>query len=392
MQPVHKTNVSDAPLNNGGRDESVQNKDCQNEPLLDITAAALRQRRGTVPLLIVVTGLLSQLALAAVEPAAEEAPSFLASGLLMAVGILALAALGVTVVTRWSSKQDHMNEMVCFCMGFLIDSDRVPEGQAAAKALGRFNDPRAILVLLDVVNDQQADETLRKTAADALSVLGSDYRKYKQVIDELMSASEQRDDARLIEILTLNFEKSGAEYVQSAYVIGRCYVRQGHYADAKEWFRVAAVRNDVTPFYGDQIRQLVVECDRRLFAKGDELFKSSDYHQARERYSAASHGLSDEENLRYSGFLRLACVYCKLGDYDAADQAVLLALKKDQKTEMSLLLNKLLQQVLDGHHSRASPQRQRVVSEIDNLTTEIMKKLYVATTDQTGGKTQPPNG
>jgi len=312
--------------------------------------------------------------------------------LLIVIGILALTALVVTVVTRWSSKQDHMNEMVSFCMRFLIDSRRASEGREAAMALGQAKDPRAIMVLLDVVNDQQADQTVRKAAADALSAMSTDYRKYKQVIAELISASELQDHSRLIEILTINFEKSGAGYVQTAHVIGRAYLRQEHYADAKEWFRIAKTRNIITPFYGNQIQQLIVECDQRLIAKGDELFKSGEYHQARERYSAASHGLSNEESLRYSEFLRLACVYCKLGDYDAADQAGLHALKNGQETDMSLALNKLLQQLLDRNHPRSAQQRERIVSEIDNLATEIMEKLCVQTTDEAGEQAQPSIG
>jgi len=59
---------------------------------------------------------------------------------------------------------------------------------------------------------------------------------------------------------------------------------------------------------------------------------------------------------------------------------------------MSLVLNKLLQQVLDRDHPRSAQQRERVVSELDSLATEIMEKLYVPTTDQTGKTTQPPTG
>lgn len=370
----------------------MNTKDRWNQRFLEIAADARSQGGGTISLLIFATSLLPRLAPAVVEPAAEEASSFFTQGLLIVIGISALAALVVTVVTKWSRKQDHLNEMVAFCMRFLVDSRQASEGCEAATALGRAKDPRAILVLLDVVNDQQADQTVRKAAAKALSAVSTGYRKYKQVISELISASETQDNSRLIEILTLNFEKSGAGYVQSAHAIGCAYMRQGHYADAKEWFRIAETRNNITPFYGNQIRRLIFKCDQRLFTKGDELFKLGEYHQARERYSAASHGLSDVESLLYSSFLRLACVYCKLGAYDAADQAGLHALKNGQETDMSLALNKLLQQVLDLEHPRSTQQHQRVVSEIDNLATEIMEKLYVRTTNKAGGEAQPPTG
>ena len=309
------------------------------------------------------------------ESAAEETTSFLAPGVLIAIGILALAALAVTAVTWWSTKQDHMQEMVSFCMRFLIDSRHASEGCEAAMALGRARDPRAILVLLDVATDEQAEETVRKAATDALDTMAPGYRKYKQLINELRSAGEQHNHPRLIDLLIEGFEKRGSKYVQTAYLVGRAYMRQGHYADAKEWFRIAEVRNRHTPFYGNQIRRLIVESDRRLFAKGDELFQSGRYHEAKERYSAASHGLSEEESTHYSVFLRLACTYCKLGDYEDADQAVLQALKYGQETDLSLALNKLLQQVLDQDNPKPPQLRRRVAGEIDDLATAIMGKL-----------------
>ena len=316
------------------------------------------------------------LAAAAAEPAPQEPSSALVKGLLIALLFLGTTGLLVMAVTVWSRKQDHINEMMAFCMRYLIDFNRVAEGREAAMALGRARDPGALLVLLDVLNDEEAPESLRTAAGNALDEMSVRYRKYKKLIDELKSVSERGDHAKLIRILPRNFERRGQRYVQTAYLIGRAYERQGHYADAKEWFRVAEFRNKKTPLYGDQITRLIAKCNERLFARGDTLFKSANFLEARERYSAASHGLTQEDTRQYSAFLRLACVYCMLRDYEDADQAVLQDLKTGQKTELSLALNKLLQEALGNRDAEPEEERNRVTGEIDRLVTRIMSSLF----------------
>ena len=362
------------------------------EPCAKQRATPRSQAGVSMPLLVSAWALLPRLAPAALAPAADEASTFFAEGLLIALAVLGIAAVGVTAVARWSRKQDHIKEMVSFCMRYLIDVHREAEGREAATALGRAKDPRAILVLVDVVTDEQAKETVRKAAADALDTMAGGSRKYKQLINQLKSAGDQQDHPRLIELLIENFEKRGNKHVQTAYVVGRSYMRQGHYADAKEWFRIAELRNRRTPFYGNQIKRLIIDCDQRLFAKGDELFKSGKYYEAKERYSAASHGLSEAESTRYSVFLRLACAYCKLGDYEDADQAVLQALKYGQETDMSLSLTKLLQQVRDQENPKPAQLRQRVVQDIDDLANGIMAKLHAQETNTPGKAALPDAG
>jgi hypothetical protein len=80
-------------------------------------------------------------------------------------------------------------------------------------------------------------------------------------------------------------------------------------------------------------------------------------------------------------------VYCKLSDYEDADQAVLQALKYGQQTDMSLSLNKLLQKVLDQKTSKSGEERRRLVAKIDAVVAEIMDKLYAAQLklNETGG-------
>lgn len=339
---------------------------------------ATPRRRGgmSIPALILTSALLSRLAPAAAVPAPDDSSVLFVNGLLIALGIFVITALMVSGVAMWSRRQDHINEMMSFCMRYLIDFNRVTEGREAAAALGRARDPQALLVLLDVANDEEAADIVRKAAGDALNEMAGRYRKYKKVIDEIKSASEQRDHPRLIEILTRNFEKGEKKYVQAAYVVGREYMREGHYADAKEWLHIAELRNRKSSLYGNEIRKRIAECNARLYAKGDMLFEAGKFYEARERYSAASHDLSEEESKRYSAFLRLACVYCKLGDYVNADQSVLLALKHGQGTDMSLSLNKLLQGLLEHDTEKPAEERQRVAGRLDNLVTEIMEKLY----------------
>jgi tetratricopeptide (TPR) repeat protein len=314
----------------------------------------------------------------AAEPAPDESSGFALKGLLLALGVFGIAALGITGVVRWGRRQDQITDMMSFCMRYLIDFQRVAEGREAAAALGRTRDPQALLVLVDVINDEAASDVVRKAARDALTDMGGRYRKFKKVINELKSASEQRDHSRLIDTLMRTFETGEKRYAPSAYIIGREYMRAGHYADAKDWFHIAEFRNQKISLYGDQIGGLIAECNERLFAKGDTLFKSGKYYDARERYSAASRELSEQENKKYSGFLRLACVYCKLSDYEDADQAVLQALKYGQQTDMSLSLNKLLQKVLDQKTSKSGEERRRLVAKIDAVVAEIMDKLYAA--------------
>jgi tetratricopeptide (TPR) repeat protein len=200
-------------------------------------------------------------------------------------------------------------------------------------------------------------------------------RKLREVIENAKSAGEKGDHNELIRILTEHFERQGTGYAQSAFLIGRAYLRLDHVADAKEWFRVAERRNRKAALYGGRIRTLIDESNRRLFAIGDEQFASGDYHAARERYAAASHGLSDDESRRNSAFVRLACSYCMLGNYRDAEQALLQALRHGQNTDSALALSQLLQQLLDRQSPPSNERHQQLKARIQDEAAAVIRRI-----------------
>ncbi len=296
-------------------------------------------------------------------------------GVMIALGLLALAGIGVTTLVLWGRKQDQIGEMALFGMRYLLDFERVAEGAKAAKELGRSGDPEAFLVLLDVFQDEAAPDPVRGAAGEALADMSRRSRKLAKVIEKAKSASEKGDHNELIRILTDNFEREGTGYVQSAYLIGRAYLRLDHLADAKEWFRVAERRNRKAALYGGRIRTLIDESNRRLFAIADEQFASGDYQTARERYAAASHGLSGDESRRNSAFVRLACAYCMLGDYRDAEQALLQALQHGQNTDSALALSQLLQQLLDRQSPPSEERHHQLTARIRDEATAVMGRI-----------------
>ena len=334
---------------------------------------------------LVLFAFLSPDLLAATEPgggraAAENDNSNLVLALSFGLALLILTVLVVGGLTLWSKKQDEINHMMFFCIRYLIDSQNQAERYKAAKALGRAKEPGALLILLDVVIDEQGDEEVRDCAATALMEMGQKYRKYRKVIKDLTSALEDTDHQKIIDVLISSFEGEGKKYVQTAYVIGREYMRLGNFADAREWLHVAAFRNRKTPTYGNQIKELAYMCNRQLFAEGDRSFKAGCYHDAKAHYAVASHNLEDEEKKRFSSYLRQACAYCKLEDYQDAAQALLQALQHHHETDLTLTLNKLLQKILDqGEEARLTErEREQLDTEIDECVSGIMKKLTIS--------------
>ncbi len=315
-------------------------------------------------------------------PAAVEADdSTVIMAVLFGLALVVLAALVVGGLVLWGKKQDDTKHMMSFCIKYLIDTQDETERCNAATALGDANEPGALLVLLDATSDENAEDSVREAAAAALSVMGQKYRKFRKVIKNLTSAVEDADHQKIIDILSSNFEGKGKKYVQTAYVISREYMRLGNYTDAREWIRVAAFRNRKNHTYGKQIRKLADTCNERLFGEGDRLFNTGYYHDAKAQYAVASHGLGDAEKKRFASYLREACVYCKLEDYQDADQALLQALQHHHETDSTLTLNKLLQKLLDQSESArlTEQEREQLNAQIDECVSDIMRKLTLAT-------------
>ena len=299
---------------------------------------------------------------------------------LFVVTLILLSGLIIGGLVLWGKKQDDIIHMMSFCIKFLIDTQDEAERCEAAKALGGATDPGALLVLVDVINDDQAEESVREAALAALQEMGLKYRKYRKTIDDLIAATQAQDHQMVIDILTSEFEGKSKKYVQTPYVIGREFMRLGNHGDAREWLHVAEYRNRKTPTYGYQIKALIDVCNEHLFAEGDRLFKARLYHEAKAQYAVASHSLGDEDKKRFASYLREACVYSKLNDYIDAYQALLQALQHHHETDMTLTLNKLIQKVLDKSKdpTELAQELEQLETEIDECVSDIMKRLTQA--------------
>ena len=183
-------------------------------------------------------------------PAAEtlpEEPSSVMPFLVVGVATIVVGVLLITGLTLWSRKQDEISNMTYFCIDFLINTRNETERYRAAKELGQVKNPGALLVLIDVINNEFAEESIRKAAGDALLEMSQKDRRFKKVIRELLAATEDKDHERIVELLKTHFEHEEKTYVQSAYVIGRELIRLKEYADAREWLHIAEVRNRTFP-------------------------------------------------------------------------------------------------------------------------------------------------
>ncbi len=267
--------------------------------------------------------------------------------------------------------------MMYFCIDFLINTTNTTERHRAAKLLGQAKNPGALLVLIDVINDESAEEDIREAARDALLDMSERYRRFSKVIGRLLAAAEVNDHERTVELLKTHFEHEDRKYVQSAYVIGRELVRLEKYADAREWLHIAEVRNRKFPMYVDQIRDFTDRCNQHLFAEGDMAFKAGDFHLANERFARAAHGLSTELNKQFAYYLRAACVYCKLEEYENASEALLQALHHQQETDTALEMNKLVTEMLSlvEDNPRAKEEHQNLLKELDRFVNQTMDSL-----------------
>ena len=333
-------------------------------------------------LLLVSSPLLA--AAATEELPAQSSPVVLS--LVFGVTIIAVGALLVTGLTLASRKEEKIGSMMYFCIDFLINTRNKTERYRAAKLLAQAKKPAALLSLVDVINDESADDGIRKAAADALLDMSENYHKFEKVIGRLLIAAEVNDHERTIELLKTHFEQEEKKFVQSAYIIGRELVRLQEYAEARDWLHIAETRNNKPLVYMDQIKDLTDSCNKHLFAEGDIAFKTGDFHLANERFALAAHGLSTEANNNYFHYLRTACVYCKLEDYENASQALLQALQHQEQPDTVLELNTLVNKVLDlvRDNPRAKEEHADLLQELDLLVNQIMDRLA---TDNNSGST-----
>ena len=338
----------------------------------------LRLALQVVPVLSLWGFLIAPAPVAAVESAAGlDAGDMFAAILIVILTAVALGALVIIGLVFWSRKQEHIDDMMLFCMKYLVHSKDEAERCASARALGQVSDPGALLVLANVIWDEQETEAVRKAASETLHEMSVRFRKRKKIIADLELEAEQRNFRSIIEILTANFEQGQTRYVQSAYIIGRHYMRLDSYVDARDWLTKAEFRNQKFNLYGNRIRYWIRVCNTRLLEEADESFKAADYQEARERYAVLANGMSDTDKQRCSVYLRSACAYCKLKDYRNADQALLQALEHSHETDLALTLVPLLRDILSKGDKKVEPKGklEEIESAIDERTSSIMHEL-----------------
>lgn len=329
-----------------------------------------------LPGLILLGSLVGSLPVAAAESAASDGSLFAVFSIVV-LGAITLAALIIVSLVLWSRKQENISDMMLFCMKYLVHSEDEAERGASARALGRMKDPGALLVLINLVWDESEKDEVRNAASEALHEMSTRFRKYRKIIENLELKAEQRDFRNIIDILIANFEQGEARHVQSAYIIGRHYMRLENYVDGRDWLTKAEFRNRKTNLYGIRIAQWIRECNAHLLEEADDAYKAGDYQQAREHFAALAHGLSDVDRRRCAVYLRSACVYCKLEDYRNADQAVLQALEHNHATDLALALAPLLQEVTGLAEQEAGTQdrAEEIRNTLDERTNAIADTL-----------------
>jgi len=296
--------------------------------------------------------------------------------LLVAVLLSAVIVMGLVI---WSRKQEQLHDMMLFCMKYLVHLEDDAERAHSARALGRAKDPGALLTLANLTWDEEEPEAVRKAASEALREMSRRFRAYATLIPDLEAAAEQRDFLRVIDLITVNFEQTNRKHVQSAYIIGRHYMRLERYADARDWLEKAEFRNRKFNLYGNRIRRWIQECNTRLLKEADAMFNAADYQGAREHYAVLSHGLSEADRRPWAIYLRSACVYCKLRHYRDADQALIQALDHQQAPDLVLTLSPLLQEILgrgDKGSALSQEQAEQIERAIDERASAIMEVLF----------------
>ena len=107
-------------------------------------------------------------------------------------------------------------------------------------------------------------------------------------------------------------------------------------------------------------------------------FKAADFHLANERFALAAHGLSTEVSKQFAYYLRAACVYCKLEEYENASQALLQALDHQQETDTALEMNQLVNKMLNlvRENPQAKEEHQNLSKELDRFVNQTMDGLF----------------
>ncbi|MCP3867616.1 MAG: hypothetical protein GY703_05885, partial [Gammaproteobacteria bacterium] len=164
----------------------------------------------------------------------SDSPSLLFA-ILFVAGLIGLSILIIASLTHWANKQDSINNMMPFCIEHLVKNASEVAKADSARALGNIKDPRALLILVGVINDRKVSSNLEQAASEGLQTMAMKYHKYEKLISDLLKASREGNHTKTLILLMVNFENQDRVYVQSAYVIGREYMRMSKHVDARLW-------------------------------------------------------------------------------------------------------------------------------------------------------------
>ena len=179
-----------------------------------------------------------------------------------------------------------------------------------------------------------------------------------------------------IDELTRNAGKTGRRRARNAYMIGRQYMRLEQFEEAREWLLQVASQGKKHSALRNAADRYLSACNVELLAQGDAFYASGDLHRARERYARLSQGIPEGEGRSLAVFLRTACVYCDLQDYEAAGQAVLQALNSGEHADKALGLRKILQALAESEEGMStSNSRDRVEAALADHVSRLMDGL-----------------
>ncbi len=331
-----------------------------------------------IPVLITLYLLSISSPVIAVETTSGEDGSILPAILSVLAGALIIASSVILGLIVWRRKQEEKSDMLLLCMKFLPSSKDENERRSSAMALANYKNSGALLVLLDVFYDDHEPPAVRDAAQEALEVMKGHSRKFKKVLEALEHEAEKGDSLGVIAKLISSFEMSGKKYVQSACLIGRQYARLDRHIDARLWFEKACIRNQGDNLYGNRIDNWIRQCNLNLLDEADSSFKAAEYQQAKEHYAALDHGLNNRTKRLFSIYLRTACTYCKLHDYERADQAILAALHREHGTDEALILVPLLRKLIDEDLGSSGTRNGLALRRdaIEKHSSEIMERLF----------------
>ncbi len=219
--------------------------------------------------------------------------------------------------------------------------------------------------------------------------MGARRARERTEVASLESEIASGEPASVIAELEAQTGKRRKVQARTAYVIGRQYMRLGQFDSAREWLRGARRHCGKPSFLRESIESHLGACSMQLLAEGDSSFADGDYHKARERYARISQGLARSEEWRLALFLRSACVYCQLCDYEQAGQAILQALKSGEDTDRALALLDLLQKLSrspDGGPNTIYA-REQLEEQLAGQVADLMASLGVRRLEMAGACT-----